>query len=259
MRIVSLAPSVTEILFAIGAGNEIVANTAYCDYPEDAKKIAKVGSWTYIDDEKIKKLKPDLVITSTVVQRQAHKRYKDFKHIHLDPRSLDDICSDILLLGKITNHRKEASNLIKKMKHTKYLILNHLKSDRPLVDTYSRKPKVYVEEWFDPPMAAGNWVPDIVNLSGGRYLYFPGIKKGDISRTVTDKEIKQFDPEVIFVSYCGYKNKSDPNKVLNRPGWHDINAVKNKRVYVLNDDLLNRPGPRVLQAVEEIRYILQSF
>src|SRR3989338_5335246 len=116
MKIVSLAPSVTEILFGIGAGNMIVANTAYCDYPSESKKIPKVGSWIYVNDEEIRSFKPDLVVTSTVVQQNSHERYKDFKHIHLDPRSLDDIYDNILLLGKETNHFDQASNLVKKMK-----------------------------------------------------------------------------------------------------------------------------------------------
>ena len=123
MRIVSLAPSATEILFAIGAGSQIVANTAYCDYPEEAKKIPKVGSWIYIDDKKIKQFKPDLVITSTIVQHQSNKRYKQFKHIHLDPRSLNDIYSNILLLGKTVMHENNAQLVVRKMKNMKQVLV----------------------------------------------------------------------------------------------------------------------------------------
>ncbi len=256
MRIVSLAPSVTEILFAIGRGADIVANTAYCDYPQEAKKIPKLGSWIYIDDEKIKKLKPDLVITATVVQHQAHKRYKDFKHLHLDPRSLADIYDNILLLGKVTKHLDPARDLVQNMKIKEKNLSSTLRlpagppAGRPGRQVLLSS-RIYIEEWFDPPMVSGNWVPDIVALSGGNY--FPGIKKGGISRKVTNEEIKRFNPEVIFVSYCGYKDKSDPKKILDRSDWQDIDAVKNQRVYVLNDDLLNRPGPRVLEAAEKIR------
>lgn len=88
MRIVSLSPSITEILFAIGAGDMIMANTAYCDYPGLSKRIPKVGSWIYVNDKIIRSFKPDLIITSTVVQRKFGERYKEFEHIHLDPRSL---------------------------------------------------------------------------------------------------------------------------------------------------------------------------
>lgn len=247
MRIISLSPSVTEILFAIGAGDEIIANTAYCDYPGDAKKIPKLGSFMYINDEKIKALQPDLVITSTVVQNKAKERYKNFKHIHLDPRSLDDIYANILLLGKETNHVLEAGQVVQSMK---------TQSKKLTSKVLYLTSKIYIEEWFDPPMASGNWVPDIVALAGG--IYFPGIKKGDISRAVTDDEIRAFNPDCIFVSYCGYKDKSDPKKIIDRPNWQAINAVKNKYVFVLNDDLLNRPGPRVLDAAFEIQKILQK-
>ncbi len=245
MKIVSLSPSVTEILFAIGVGGEIVANTSYCDYPEESKKIPKLGSFTYIDDEKIKSLKPDLVISSTVVQNDAKVRYKNFTHIHLDPRSLSDIYDSIILLGQATNHLSEAQNVVHIMKRTQRSIRN---------TQYSHKSKVYIEEWFDPPMASGNWVPDIVRLAGG--IYFPGIKKDDISRAVTKLEIQAFNPDVIFISYCGYKDKSNQNEILKRLHWQNISAVKNKKVFVLNDDLLNRPGPRVLEAVIEMRRFL---
>lgn len=241
MKIVSLAPSVTEILFGLDVGDMIVANTAYCDYPSESKKIPKVGSWIYVNDEEIKSFKPDLVITSTVVQKNSHERYKDFKHIHLDPRSLEDIYENILLLGKVTKHTDRANNLIQRMKTQAKNLKSYI---------VNRKSRIYIEEWFDPPMASGNWVPDIMRLVGA--TYFPGIKKDDISREVTAEEVQRFNPEVIFVSYCGYKDKSDPRKILNRPDWQDIDAVKNKRVFVLNDDLLNRPGPRVIEAIQQI-------
>lgn len=246
MRIISLSPSVTEILFAIGVGGEIIANTSFCDYPVESIKIAKLGSFIYVDDEKIAALKPDLVITSTVVQNQALARYKKYRHVHLDPRSLDDIYDNILLLGKVTDHLVQSKRLIASMKHRAHDIRNTI---------YDIQKRIYIEEWFDPPMASGNWVPDIVRLVGG--AYFPGIKKGEISRAVTDEEIRRFDPEVIFVSYCGFKDKSDPKKILTRPGWDKINAIKNNRVFVLNDDLLNRPGPRVLDAAYQIQKYLK--
>jgi len=241
MRLVSLSPSVTEIIFALGAGNDIVANTAYCDFPETSNKIPKVGSWIYINDEAVKKFQPDLVITSTVVQQNAEKRYRDFNHLHLDPRSLADIYESIILLGKTINKEAEAKELVSQLK---------TEADQIRKRATKTTPRVYIEEWFKPPMASGNWVPDIVELAGGKY--FPGIKKEEISRKVSDEEIIAFDPEVIFVSYCGYKDKSDPKMVLERKGWQNIAAIKAGRVHVLNDDLLNRPGPRILESAKAI-------
>lgn len=248
MRLVSLSPSITEIIFALGAGDSIVANTAYCDFPEAAKKIPKVGSWIYVNDETVKKFRPDLVITSTIVQQNADERYKDFQHLHLDPRSLDDIYQSIIILGNAINRETAAKKLVKQMK---------TEEDKIRKQKTKTTPRAYIEEWFKPPMASGNWVPDIVELAGGNY--FPGIKKGEISRKVSDEEIIAFDPEVIFVSYCGYKDKSDPKIVLERSGWENIAAIKTGRVHVLNDDFLNRPGPRILESAKAINTIIQPL
>src|SRR5689334_17725917 len=97
MRIVSLSPAVTEILFAIGVESDIVANTYFCDYPTEAKKIPKAGSFSDIRIDKIKSFRPDLVITSTVVQEKMYHALKNegFKTLHFDPRSLEDIVQSI--------------------------------------------------------------------------------------------------------------------------------------------------------------------
>ena len=146
MRLVSLSPSVTEIIFALGAGNDIVANTAYCDFPETSNKIPKVGSWIYINDEAVKKFQPDLVITSTVVQQNAEKRYQDFNYLHLDPRSLADIYESIILLGKTINKEAEAKELVSQLK---------TEADQIRKRATKTTPRVYIEEWFKPPMASG--------------------------------------------------------------------------------------------------------
>lgn len=250
MKIISLSPSTTEILFAIGAGDQIVANTRFCDFPEPSRRIPKVGSFSQVDDEKILKFKPDLVITSTFVQNKASARFKKskFKHLHLDPRSFNDIYENILTVGAAVGKNKEAKKLVAKMKKQAEKILR-------LGSGQTRRVRVCIEEWFDPPMGSGNWVPDIVNIAGGRYDLIP---KREISQEIPFEKIKKFDPEIIFVSYCGFKDKSDPNKILKRPGWENITAVKNKMVYPINDDLLNRPGPRVLVAALQIQRLISS-
>ncbi len=245
MRIVSLAPSVTETLFALGLGSEIVANTAYCDYPDEAKKIPKAGGFSTSRLEKILEFKPDVVITCTVVQNQAKELFSksNLRHIHLDPRSLMDIYKDILLLGKELKVNTKGINIVNSMKEK----AKKLRSSQLRV-----KPRVYIEEWFDPPMGSGNWVPDIVELAGGVYNLIP---KGEISQEILLSKLQKFNPEIIFVAYCGYMDKSDTRKILDRAGWSDIDAVKNRRVFAIDDRLLNRPGPRVLEAAE----VMQKF
>lgn len=254
MRIISLSPSTTEILFAIGAGKMIVANTYFCDYPESAKNIPKVGSFSNVDDERIADFKPDLMITSTFVQNQSRIKYlkSSFKHLHLDPRSLNDIYENILTVGAAVSKVSNAKKLVAKMKKKEKILRKALR----LRSGLPHRSRIYVEEWFEPPMGSGNWVPDIVSIAGGRYDLIP---KGEISQQIPLEKIKKYDPEIIFVSYCGFKDKSDPEKILKREGWQNLTAVKKKRVYPINDDLLNRPGPRVLDAAHQIQKLLHSI
>ncbi|MBI2616715.1 cobalamin-binding protein [Candidatus Gottesmanbacteria bacterium] len=249
MRIVSLAPSVTEILFAIGAGEYIVANTSFCDFPPNSRILPKVGSWIYINDEKISSFSPDIVITSTVVQHKGKERFekKNFRHIHLDPRGLEDIYKNILFLGNITGKMKESEKVVDSMKaQEEKLVRNQPK----------KKLRVYIEEWFDPPMVSGNWVPDIVSLAGGEYILK---ERGGISRKISLSEVEKFDPYVMFISYCGFKDRSDPQKILRRNGWEKLGAIKNKKVFILDDTFLNRPGPRILESARRIQSILHSL
>ena len=249
MRIVSLSPSVTEILFSLGLGDRIVANTYFCDYPLDAKKIAKAGDFSHLNIEKIRKFNPDYVITSTVVQDRSGEFFKDekFIHLHYDPRSLDEIYFNILDLGKKLKTKQKADEIVSEMK----IIEKEVFKMQP-----KHKYRVYTEEWFDPPMVSGNWVPDIIRLAGG--IYFP-LEKRTQSGIFRLKDLLVFDPDVIFLSDCGFKDKSDPKKIYERRDWASINAVKNKWVIPIDESILNRPGPRILQAAKQIQQELLAL
>ncbi len=243
MKIISLSPSVTETLFAIGMGDQIIANTVYCDYPEKAKKIPKIGSWIRIDIKKIQALSPDVLFTSSIVQE---KIFQDLKQVglhvcHTDPRSLKGIYESIGLIGQAVHKQKSTEILLSSMK----------KQEVSLRKKYqSQNIKVYIEEWFNPPMIAGNWVPDIVQIAGYKYGI---IQAGDLSRTIDLAEIQKYDPDIILSSYCGFGKNSNPQHVLNRDGWSQLRAIKNGQLYNLDETILNRPGPRILEAVEDIR------
>jgi iron complex transport system substrate-binding protein len=103
------------------------------------------------------------------------------------------------------------------------------------------RPKVYVEEWHRPPTVSGNWVPELVNIAGGQSL----IGKGIVSRQVDLNEIVGWNPDIIILSWCGFGMKANVNEVKMREGWQYINAIKNDKVFVMDDSLLNRPGPRL--------------
>lgn len=243
MNVISLSPATTEILFAVGAGDMVVADTYFCDYPEQAKKIAKVGSFTDIHFEKITSFKPDLVLSSTIVQTRIYKTLQkmNINVVHFDPRSIQDIIESIQTIGQLVHHEKEAVNIVNQMQ----------KEIETLIESQPKQKKnVYIEEWYEPPMYSGNWVPELVQLAGGAY---PFSLKNGVSKETPENELLKFDPEYIFVSYCGYGTKSDTQKIFQRKNWQNVSAIKNKKVFPLNESILNRPGPRILQSVYEIK------
>ena len=246
MKIISLSPAITEILFALNASDQIVGNTYWCDFPAEAKNIPKVGSFTNLDLKKLKIINPDLILTSTIVQHHIFNQLKKegFNVIHTDPRSLKDILESIKLIGKLVKKNSAARKIREKMEQE----ISDLRKNKA-----SHNFRVYIEEWYDPVMFSGNWVPEIVELAGGKY--FPYKKQG-ISQQTNESKLLKFDPEYIFVSYCGFGIKSDVNKIYRRETWQNITAVKNKMVFAINETILNRPGPRIVQSSKEIRSYL---
>ncbi len=243
MRIISLSPSATEILFAVGIGVDIIANTIYCDYPSQAKSIPKIGSWIRIDIEKIKQMKPDILFTSSIVQEKIYQQLKDANlHVcHTDPRSLEGIYESILEISQAVSEITTAKKIVVEMR-TEEKRVRRMK--------HKSRPKLYIEEWFNPPMVSGNWVPDIAELAGFSYGI---VKSGELSRAITLEEVAEYDPDIILSSYCGFGKNSNPNHILRRSGWNTLRAVKEKHLYTIDETILNRPGPRILQAAKDIR------
>lgn len=246
-KIISLAPSNTEILYALGLGKNIIATTRFCDYPVGAKTKTRVGGWIDVDLVQVKKLNADLVLTSTFVQDkvvQDAKKY-NINIVHTDPKTVEEIYESIQIIGELTYKQQEARQLVDKMKKEF--------SDIQKTVLPGKKPRVYIEEWHSPPHVSGNWVPELVTMAGGEYAL---CTKGQISKPITLKDVEKYNPEIIVLSLCGFGNKAKPEMVLKRPGWQNIEAVKKKRMYVIDDSLLNRPGPRL---VEGLKFLVQKM
>lgn len=237
-KIISLAPSNTEILYALGLGKNIIAATRFCDYPAEAKKKIRVGGWIDVDLVQVKKLNADLVLTSTFVQDKVVQEAKKYNIniVHVDPKNLEEVYESIKIIGELTYKQQEAQQLIKRMKAA---FSELQKKVLP-----GKKPRVYIEEWHQPAHVSGNWVPELVAMAGGEYKL---CASGEVSRPISLKEVEKYNPEIIILSLCGFGKKAKPEMVLKRPGWQNIGAVKQSRVYVVDDSLLNRPGPRLVQ------------
>jgi len=244
MRIASLSPAATEILFLLGRGKDIVCTDQFSNYPEEAKAIPHLRDHQKVDVADIKDHRPELVLTATVVQEKlaAMLKASELPVVHQDPRTLDAVYESIKALGIIVEKEKEAAELVAKMK-------KEFDAVRQKAKLLPRKPRVYVEEWHLPPMASGNWVPEVVAVAGG--IAFP-IKPGDLSREVSLAEVQAFDPDLIVISWCGAGRLSDKNLVLKREGWNSLKAVQQGRVRVIDDSLLNRPGPRLAEGAQQL-------
>lgn len=250
-KIVSCSPAHSEIICLLNKQDLIIGRTTYCDFPKDLlKEKPIVGSWIKLNYELIGNLKPDIVITNNIVQEKIALKLKEigFNVYHSDPLTLEQIYLDILEVGKLTGAKSEAKTLIEKMKTELNQI--ELKSK-----SRSLKPKVYIEEWHDPPTISGNWVPELVQIAGGDYKL---IESGKRSTSINIDKLFKYNPEKIIISWCGFGEKVDIIQVLNRSGWESLNAIKNKEVSVIDDSLLNRSGPRILIGAKKLQEMFFS-
>lgn len=250
-RIVSCSPAHSEIICELGKQDLIVGKTTYCNFPKDLlKEKPNIGSWTKLNYDLIEELKPDIIITNNIVQGKIALKLKDagFNVYHSDPLTLEQIYSDILEIGNITDAKKEAILLVEKIKKE----LNEIESKSR---ARSKRPKIYIEEWHDPPTISGNWVPELVYIAGGDYkLIEPGIR----SKPINIDKLFKYNPEKIIISWCGFGKKVDTIQVLNRSGWDLLDAIKNKEIAIVDDSLLNRPGPRIVNGAKKLQEIFFS-
>lgn len=247
MRLLSLAPSCTEILYALGLGDQIVGTTTYCDYPPDAQKKPKVGSWIISQPEKIKALKPDLIFTSYFLPEQLLRWSGPGEIIHVVPRTLDDVQESFKIIGRVTKKYRRALKLIQRFN-------NQL--EKILLSQPTTRPKVYMEEWPSPPMVSGNWIPEIVEIAGGIPII---AKKGLPSCEFDFKQLKREDPDVLIFHWCGFGDRWNKSIIINRNGWKNLKAVQKNTLFVINDSLLNRPSPRLVLGAQKLQQILANL
>lgn len=244
MRIVSLAPSNTEVLFKLGLNKEIVGTTSLCDHPEEASQKSSVGGWTNPRVDRLEELEPDLVLASDDLQDGAVERVRDagFEVVQVTPHNLDEVFESIIEIGDTVGKEEEAKEVVDEMQSS----LEKIRLEE--------SPRIYCEEWMDPPMISGNWIPDLIEEIGGEYF----IQGSERSRKFELQKLKEFDPEYIILNVCGAGENLDPGEITSREDWQDLTAVKQENVYVIDDALLNRPGPRLVEGAKKISKIIEE-
>ncbi|MFB6100732.1 MAG: helical backbone metal receptor [Candidatus Nanohalobium sp.] len=238
MKIISLAPSNTEILYRLGAEDQVVATTSLCNYPEEALETPSIGGWTNPKKSRIHEFTPDLIIASDDLQDDAVEDLQGdgYPVLQVNPHTLEEVYESFREIGEAAGKEEEAEELVKELKEELANI------------SLEGSPRIYCEEWMDPPMASGNWIPGLIEKIGGEYF----LEEGERSREFDLEKLKEFDPEYIFMNVCGAGENLSPEQILEREDWQDITAVKNGDVYVINDNLLNRPGPRLTEGAKKI-------
>ncbi len=278
-RVVSLLPSATEILFAIGAGDRVVGVTHECDYPEAASALPKVtssllptegvapgdidrhihaarhaGSSIYrLDEAELARLEPDLIITQELcdvcavayseVRRAVRRLAGDVPVLSLEPRSVEEVCLAIEEVGTFTGCVDAAARIAGAIRE-RIAELGTLPRVEP-------PPRVVCIEWTDPLMVGGHWVPEMVRVTGG--LDVLGTE-GAPSRYVSWDEVIDAQPEVMVLIPCGYdlaRTLELVPEVASRRGFDDLPCARSGRVLAVDGSAyFSRPGPRIVQGLE---------
>ncbi len=253
MRIVSLAPSVTETLFAIGAGPQVVGRTKFCNYPPEVASLPEIGGFSAksISVEAILALEPDLVVAGSTSQKDvvAALAAHGILVFTLAPETLADIETGIQTLGEITGNVVGAQTVVTDMRSRTAAVTAKINTLPP-----EKRLHVFYEVWHEPltTTTRNTFIGELLTLAGAVNIF------DDLTGTypeVSAEKILELDPQAIL----GPSNHSDQLTAAvigARPGWDKIGAVKNGAIYIVNVDILSRAGPRVVDALEAISKLL---
>ncbi len=251
-RIVSLAPSNTEIAYYLGLGPQVVGVCDDSNWPPDARSKAKVGMDLQIDAEKVAALHPDLILASLSVPGMekcvAAVRERGLDAIVLDPKSIENVLENIEEVGRAAGVPRRGRMLAGGMRE-------RLRRVERAVEGLKR-PTVFWEWWPRPLISPGgkSWMVDLVRIAGGTMLFRDENKE---SLHLEASRVFQANPEVVVLCWVGaIASKQDPAKVYERVGWQVVKAVRDRRVYAVSDVLFAAPGPRLVDGANVLAKVL---
>ena len=285
-RIVSLLPSATEIVCALGLADSLVGVTHECDYPPEvvgkpvltASRISHQtmtsaeidhavrsqldghGSIYDLDEKLLRELEPDLILTQELcdvcavsyktVEQAARTFDADVKVVSLEPNTIRDIFSNVRTVGALAGRDAEGVRLVAELSTRLDALAVALTATRT-------RPRTLLLEWLEPPFLPGHWVPEQIAFAGGEASFG---RAGAASTTTTPEELRAYDPEKIVLAPCGYY-KEDTLRALRDARlpavWHDLSAVKAGEVWAVDaTSYFSRPGPRVVRGAEILARVL---
>ena len=286
MRILSLLPSATEIVYALGCGDSLVGVSHECDYPEDAKTkpivstsslSMKLGSSEIhskvsehhhsnlslyaIDEQLLQRIDPDVILTQELCTvcaipvaqvREAAKILAGPRCVvSLEPNNLHQILDNISSVAEVTGRQTAAYELVRALE-------NRIAHIRSVAARAEERPKVFCMEWMDPAMAGGHWIPEMVRIAGG----IDGLgREGKPSSVIAWDQVLACAPEIVVIMPCGYqipRTVEETDRLASLPGWYELPAVRDGRVYVVDSPAyFSRPGPRIVNGLEILAQIIQ--
>ncbi|MDD2665943.1 MAG: cobalamin-binding protein [Methanocellales archaeon] len=247
-RIVSLSPSNTEILFALGLGDKVVGVTRYCNYPPEAQEKEEIGGFVSVNIEKVVALKPDLILADSSLQKAVVEELEKLglSVVALGADDVDEILEDVELIGKITGREEIAQELTANMRDKIKAITDNTKSLNE-----GQLPKALFILELDPLRVAGpgSLAHILIQLAGGYNI----AADADARYVVYNSELLiERDPDVIIFNKQMGTIEITAQDLKGQPGWDAISAVKNDRVYGIDGDIISRKGPRIVDGLEEI-------
>ena len=291
LRILSLLASATEIVCALGFRDRLVGRSHECDYPKGVEKLPaatepkiEVGASSREIDDQIKsvlrdadpidalgvydvrvdvlrELNPTHIVTQTQCEvcavslrdvEAAVSKVTDVdpKIVSLQPNSLDDVWADVRRVANSFGAQARGRELVADLQ-------KRMAAINDATTALKDEPSVAAIEWVDPMMAAGNWMPTLIEMAGGRNLFG---QAGQHSPWMTFEELRDADPDVILIAPCGFdidRTRVDVPILESKPGWEDLSAVREGRVFVADgNQFFNRPGPRLVETLEILAEML---
>jgi iron complex transport system substrate-binding protein len=252
-RVISLAPSNTEILFAIGAGKQVAGRDQLSDFPEEAKAVTDIGStFDALNTELIVAQKPDLVLAAEI---NTPEQVKQLENLGLtvyylkNPTTLEGMYDNLMLVAQMTGHTEEAAQLVESLKARVDAV------DKKIAPLSSKFSVFYELDGTDPakPFTAGKgtFITLLIDRAGGYNI------ASDIDGypQMSLEQVVAADPAFIILGDARYGITAE--SIAQRPGWENISAVQNGNIVPFNDDLVSRPGPRLVDALEELAKLLR--
>ena len=285
MRILSLLPSATEIVYALGLGDDLVGVSHECDYPDQArtkpivstsilsaalrsKEIHSVVSEHHhsshslysINEQLLKQIDPDVILTQELctvcaipvaqVREAARILAGPRCVVSLEPNNLHQIVENISAVAEVTGRKMEAGALVAELE-------SRIARITSTTSSVTERPRVFCMEWMDPVMAGGDWIPEMIRLAGGT----DGLGHDGQPSTVIDwQRVVEFDPEIVVIMPCGYKiprSLKEIDRIASKHWWYDLPAVRAGQVYIVDSPaFFSRPGPRIVTGLEILGQII---